>query len=374
MSSSIRRFVFAALFAGLAGPSVYAWQPPSGDPPPNMVMRQRPPTDVSQPSMQTQVGGGPTVNRTVAPTVNPNAFAPVGFSPYGFTPYVSPAYGFLSGAADVINANGQYLNSVQDARLRQSQADMSKLDLRQRIIQQKQYEYSLMPNPEDVRQKEMMERLRRSRNDPPLTEIWSGDALNSLFMAIQRGQKQGLRGPKVPLADSLLNRINVTTGTTTAGAGMLRNVTRFEWPLILTDAAFSKEREQIEKLAREAVDQVGSGPVAPATIRSLNTAVAAMESTIKRKVADITPTEYVQGMRYVRELRDSFKVFQDPNASNYFNGKFTARGPTVYDLVNQMSSQGLRFAPAARGDEDAYTSLHRALVIYDYGMSQYASR
>jgi hypothetical protein len=144
--------------------------------------------------------------------------------------------------------------------------------------------------------------------------------------------------------------------------------------LILTDAAFSKEREQIEKLAREAVDQVGSGPVAPATIRSLNAAVAAMEATIKRKVADITPTEYVQGMRYVRELRDSFKVFQDPNASSYFNGKFTARGPTVFDLVNQMSSQGLRFAPATRGDEDAYTSLHRALVVYDYGMSQYASR
>jgi hypothetical protein len=42
----------------------------------------------------------------------------------------------------------------------------------------------------------------------------------------------------------------------------------------------------------------------------------------------------------------------------------------VGELVQQMTREGLRFAPAVSGDEPYYTSLHRALVDYDMGMAQ----
>ena len=50
------------------------------------------------------------------------------------------------------------------------------------------------------------------------------------------------------------------------------------------------------------------------------------------------------------------------------------RGRRVADLVEQMTSQGLTFAPATQDDQPAYTVLYQALLNYDYRLSQLASR
>jgi hypothetical protein len=61
---------------------------------------------------------------------------------------------------------------------------------------------------------------------------------------------------------------------------------------------------------------------------------------------------------------------EKPHAGNYFTGKFSARGKTVGELIQNMSRQGLRFAPAVAGDEGAYENLHRYLVVYDVAAHQ----
>ena len=42
------------------------------------------------------------------------------------------------------------------------------------------------------------------------------------------------------------------------------------------------------------------------------------------------------------------------------------------DLVDQMTSQGLTFAPATQNDQTAYSVLYQALLNYDYRLSQLA--
>ena len=55
-----------------------------------------------------------------------------------------------------------------------------------------------------------------------MTEIWSGQALNNLLRAVQRGRSMpGYRGADVQLATELVWRINVTSGTS-AGIGVFR--------------------------------------------------------------------------------------------------------------------------------------------------------
>src|SRR5262249_58702216 len=68
--------------------------------------------------------------------------------------------GYLRGVADVTTANGYYLSQVQQARSLQTQADMSKLDLRRRMVEQQRYLKSLEPTPEEVRQKEIQDAIR----------------------------------------------------------------------------------------------------------------------------------------------------------------------------------------------------------------------
>jgi hypothetical protein len=60
--------------------------------------------------------------------------------------------------------------------------------------------------------------------------------------------------------------------------------------------------------------------------------------------------------------------------ARYFSPAWTPHGRTVGELVQQMASQGLRFAPCVTGGEPAYTALHQALVSYTVSMNQVVTR
>jgi hypothetical protein len=51
--------------------------------------------------------------------------------------------------------------------------------------------------------------------------------------------------------------------------------------------------------------------------------------------------------------------------SNHFDGYWAPQARSVAELVQFMAEKGLRFAPAAPGDEPAYTALYHALAAYD---------
>jgi hypothetical protein len=340
------------------------------------VQAQYPPA-VTQPPAQTQVdariSAPPAYSANI---INRAAYAPPvypafpGVSPY----YVPPVQGYLSGVADVTNANGVYLSQVQQARLLQSQADTSKLDLRRRIAEEQRYERALIPTPEELRQKDIADSLARSRNDPPQVEIWSGKALNDLYFAIQKGQRAGLKGSTVPLESSTLSHINVTTGVTVGGVGVFKDLSKFQWPEVLLDDAYKDARSKVEKLSREAVDQVVSGKPDNKVLRDLEQTVSAMQDQLKANAPDLTPNDLVQGGRYMRELTDSVKMLRDPNAANYFTPKWQLQSPDVASLVADMTGKGLRFAPSVSGEEPYYSILYQAMVTYDYQMAQLARR
>jgi hypothetical protein len=275
----------------------------------------------------------------------------------------------------MITANGQFLNSVQQARITQSQADVAQLGVRTAIIQQKQYEQSLIPTMAEKRQQQQYQALQNARNNPPRGEIWAGNSLNALLTAFIDADTRGLRASDpVPLDPKMLAHINVTTGAvSTAGAGVLRNLTKFDWPFALRDPSFKEDRETIEALTRQAVESVSSGPPPPELFRKLSDAVDAMNTSVRNN-RTMSSTDFIESRTYLDQLSSSIQVLRDPNVANYFNGKWVARGDTVAELVSNMASQGLRFAPAMSGDEPFYTQLYQAMLAYDYRLRLTAGR
>lgn len=368
MTSPNRTALPAAAAALLTLAGVASAQPPAGTP--------RPPA-VSQPTLQTQATVAPAAPVIVnpAPVVNPyalGAYTPYGYS--GYVPYRTPVEGYLSGVADVTNANGVYLSQVQQARLLQSQADSSRLDLRRKIIEQRQYEAALQPTSEQLRQKQILYDIDRARGNPPLREIWSGKALNDLLLAIQRAQTQGVVGPSVPVDPEVLAHVNVTAGTTYGGTGMLKDLTRLRWPRSLLEEPFAKGKARVEEAVRKAVGQAPAGPVDDATARELDGAIAAMQADLKDAAPDMTPTDYIQGARFLRELKESSALMQDPSVPNYFNSKWKPTGATVAELVGNLTAKGLHFSAAMAGDESYYTALHSSMAAYDYAVNRVAAR
>jgi hypothetical protein len=320
-------------------------------------------------------------NQSTVPIFNPaypNAPGGGGYG-YGGWTNTTPAQGYLNGAANVTVANAQYQLTTQQARIVKEQANREMLATRQAANDQRDYEtkkWFKENDPETIRQHQMERDLRRAMNDPPSVEIWSGDALNPIYRDIQHAEMANVRASPVPIEPWVLPHINLTTGTTTLqGVGVLKDLTKFDWPQILRREDYADDRKNIEEKMRQAVSQVKSGGQADVDLLDqLDGAMMGLQGKLESQVQDLTPTQYVRANRYVKEVRDSLKIFQDPMVKDYFNSKYEAKGDTVSQLVRNMMDQGLRFAPAATGDETAYTVLHRLMVTYDLRLQQYAAR
>ena len=106
------------------------------------------------------------------------------YSPY--SSYYDPYSGYLRGGADVINAQGRFLVNTQQAYLTREQVRSERLASRRKVFDEYLYEREKTPTAEDERQRHQLEQLNRSRNNPPVTEIWSGKALNDLMADLRK--------------------------------------------------------------------------------------------------------------------------------------------------------------------------------------------
>jgi hypothetical protein len=287
-------------------------------------------------------------------------------APYPYYPgyYYDPYGGYLRGAADVINAQGQFLVSTQQAYQMREQTRQARIDNRRRNFDEYLYERERRPTLEDERERTRLENVRRSRNDPPITEIWSGKALNDLLLAIQQQQAKGSRGPAVSIDEDVLKNINVTSGASSGSLGLLRDNGQLHWPIELTRPEYEPERKRLDELAANAFKQATTGAVDGNILREMGNIIDGLQTRLRRSVADSSPSDYIKAKRYLSDLDSAVKVLEDPNVSKYANRKLAAKGGTVSDLVTEMGGQGLKFAPAVAGDENAYVALHRAMASY----------
>jgi hypothetical protein len=288
----------------------------------------------------------------------------------GFVPvpvYHFNAGSYLQGAASVIDAQGRFLKDAQGAYLLREQVRAARLDNRRRVFDQYLFERANTPTLEERREFRRQQEFWRSWNDPPVTEIWSGRALNSLLRAVQRARSaHGYRGEHVPLDPELVRRINVTSGTS-GSIGVFRQREDLRWPLPLQTDTFDQDRRKIDKLARAAVQQVASSKPDVETLDSLAQANARLRARLRENARAMVSTDYVQALRFINQLISSTRALQDPNAARYFND-WTLTARDVGKLVDQMTQKGVQFAAATLGDEAQYTSLHRALVTYSSGL------
>lgn len=286
---------------------------------------------------------------------------------------VDPYGGYLNGAASVIQAQGQFMINRQQASIMREQARQERVRTRRAIFDEWLYERENTPTIEDERQRMRAEELRRALNDPPLTEVWSGDALNKLLKSLQQVQVTGVRGPTVPLDPTLLQQVNVSPGSTIntgANIGVLRTGQPLSWPLALSDARYDRDRNAVDTLIKQAVESVTTGLLKPQTLRDLNTHLRNLENDLRKQVTELPTAQYLDAKRYIGQVQNAVKALEQPNASNFFNAKWTAQGSDVAGLVDYMTTNGLLFASATRGQENAYTALHRAFVGYYSGLMQ----
>ncbi len=295
-----------------------------------------------------------------------SSYIPTYSNPY--SAYYSPYGSYLSGAADLVSAQGNYLIAYQRANLLQEEVHRSMLDSRRKVWEEARYERASLMNSEQMRLMDLRNALDRARTDPPLTEIWSGQSLNSLLNFLTAQQGRTGEGPAVALPnEDVLKHINLTNGKD-GNIGLLKSDIRF--PATLQRRDFDETRKNLELQLGEAKRQAQQGTVNADLVNDIKSNIAKMQDILLQHVSDIQPADYLTAKKYLNMLDESAKALNDPNVANYISGKWSAKGKNVGDLVKNMKDMGLQFAPSAPGDEAAYRALYNAMRDYDAGMTQ----
>jgi hypothetical protein len=289
--------------------------------------------------------------------------SPYGGSGYGSSYYESVVGGYLRGSADIVTSQGKWMTSLQQASLLQEQNRQALTETRRKYFDEALYERQKTPTFEQERERVAEQDLRRSLNDPPISEILSGQALNAVLAHLAKRAPDEENAPAIRLDKDVVRHINVTGGQ--GNMGLLRNEGRLSWPLALRGDAYKADRALVSSLAAAAVNQAMNGRVDAGTLKEMAATTQRLHEGLTADAKELTAAQYSDASRFLGHLDDALKALARPDAGDYFTRKYTAQGRTVAELVKHMTVQGLTFAPAVAGDGAAYSALHRALVSYD---------
>jgi hypothetical protein len=296
-----------------------------------------------------------------------------GYGGGGYSPYISSYYdpspgNTLRGSADLTRAQGEFIIDQQRTLTMREQRRGEKIRNDRARFDLDVYMREHTPSAEEMRLRNLKERVMRSRNNPPVTEINSAKALNDLLQDINsmhgRGDTAQLRTFSTPLNEDTLKHVNVTKGP--GNIGLLKNEGRLTWPVALSSIDFKEDRERINSLVRDAVSQAGfNGQVDSGSITQLINDTDRMRTRLRRTGTDLPPSLYIDANVFLNNLADAIRALQQPDVGSFFTGKYALKAKTISELVNYMTAHGLQFAPAVPGDESAYVALQQALAAYD---------
>jgi hypothetical protein len=283
---------------------------------------------------------------------------------YGNSYYVQSP---LSGQAEVINATGNYIQATEKARIEREQANQAKIDTKRKTFDEMMYEKANRPSYAEEQEQNKYLLIRRVMAQPTDVEIKTGKAQNILLPYLQDLNSHGVQGPSVPLDQEQLKLVNVKPGLSdSVDVGVLRTGGKVFWPVAL----LGSDQKKMDELLPQAVQQTIKGRVDPTTYKTIRTTIKKMQDGLGPRLfvkEEIDSGEYLEAKHFLEALDKAVASLTNPAARRFLDGSLCAEGRTVPELVEDMTSKGLTFAPCNPGDESAYLALHNAMVAYANG-------
>ncbi|MBV9123340.1 MAG: hypothetical protein JO112_08285, partial [Planctomycetes bacterium] len=293
--------------------------------------------------LPTNLGFGGATMTSTTPYASPYGYSPYGG--YGYS-YTDPYAGYLNGSAKVIDSQGRFLNDVQSSLMKRQEVFQKMLESRQLAMKEFKWEQENRLTPEDQREWENQQAVRRALNEPPINDVLSAIAPNTLLANLAKQPPDKIQnGPSIPLEENLLQHVNVTKGGG-ANPGLLKNGGNLHWPQALQGEAYTAGRDKFDELFKAAVGQARTGPVNSGTLTELSRLLDQMNAQLSNNQKDLPPNEGIAARHFLANLGSAVRALQDPQVKNYLNGTWAPKGATVADLVRYLVDRGLSFAPA----------------------------
>ncbi len=292
-----------------------------------------------------------------------NPYYPGGYG-YGSVYPNGPGYNagaYLQGSASVMQASGEVMVQQEQARVTREQANQAKIDTKRKAFDEMLYEKANTPSYVEELTREQANILTRLMNFPVKSEITDGKTLNVMLPFVADLSSRGSMGPPVPISQSMVNQLNIASSGASS-VGMLRDGGQVDWPLGLQ----GKNQKSLDKLLPQAYNAAASGKLTPKLMKEIRTEMKTMRETLRKQCQndEIETSSYLQAVEYYNALELSINALERPDAKKQLAGAYSPRARNVQELVDFMSDNGLKFAPATPGSENAYQVTHDAFVRY----------
>jgi hypothetical protein len=289
---------------------------------------------------------------------------------YSGTYCQDPYNGYLTGAASVITAQGQFLTNKRQAQMYSEHAKQMAVDTQRKIYEEWKYEKNDQPTLEQIRRDQWKQAYEHSIFHPPLNDIWSADALNRIYDHAARLQSRGVGGSTIPLDETTVSKINFSTGVA-GNIGVLKNKGKLTWTSILNRKPYEEERLRFNQLAIDAVRQGGeNNQVDAGVLEDMERNLNALDDTLVSRIREYSPNDYIAAKHYLEDLRSALQMLKRDDVAKHINGDFAVTAKDIGTLIKNMSNAGVRFAKAREGEEWAYNALYKTLVSYDLGLAE----
>jgi len=274
----------------------------------------------------------------------------------------------IGAQAELTDATARLVQARGQAEIMKAEAENKRLENALKEDKLRLWRYQNTPTPEELKRDR---EVSIASATPHVNHILSGTVLNTLLNDLKIMHQNGYQprpGQDVKFPTELdLKRVHVTC--TKGNIGPLRKGV-LDYPLLLWRDDFADDREKIDRLAQKAYEQAitqASGDRGK-VIEQLERAAAAMENKMfllsKTPQGQASASLYLDAKKFFRQFDDMIDALRQPNIGEFLSGRYEARGATASELVTHMLNNGLIFAPATPGSENAYIVLHRYLASY----------
>jgi hypothetical protein len=316
---------------------------------------------------------------STAPAITINNTAPQGGG--GGTPFMggiggwggvmpnSMGYGYaLQGMADYTRASGQYWNDIESARMSREKSRQEEFNTQRARLQYEMDYEKLRPTSIKMRDKARIDDLDWARNDPPNTQIWSGETFNMLLRSILTSSAPS-SGPNISLEQNMVNGLNLRDKSARGNLSLAKD-DKFEWPDALLEKPFDDMRSDFDRKYATAMKSVRYGERPDRTLlRELRADLDSMDAKLVQMVGDYSPTEFIDARRKIRTLTDTMRAMGNALTVKASATDWRRNVRTVADLVDYMSKNGLEFGPAVTPtDFSAYSAAYFPIRNFERGL------
>ncbi|MSU76569.1 MAG: hypothetical protein EXS16_00595 [Gemmataceae bacterium] len=278
-----------------------------------------------------------------------------------FFPIGSPGFNKLNGQADVMRAFGDVTNSYEQARIAREKANQAKIETKRQAFDQMLYEKANTPTYLEQLAKDKSDYLTRIMNFPQKAEIYDGRSLNTMLPLLQNLSESGSQGPPIALPKFAVSALNLSVGGQPS-VGMLANKAPLRWPSGLRGTY----QKNLDKLIPAAVESVIDGALSIKLLKDIRGEMKSLREDTRAKLQrdEIDSSSYFRAIEFYNDLEPSINALDRPDARNQLSGVYESKARNVPELVEFLWDNGLGFAPASPGNQNAYQVTHDAFVRF----------